>query len=97
MALPVMLKAALPAVPGVNQLPGVKKTSKTLPDLTLERNDVLVERSAVNRYAAVCGFPERDVAPVPDLHMLEPQPQDLAAPQPTQQHRRHHRPVPMGP
>jgi acyl dehydratase len=70
MALPVMLKAALPAVPGVNQLPGVKKTSTTLPDLTLERNDVVVERSAVNRYAAVCGFPERDVAPVPYLHML---------------------------
>ncbi|MCX6401269.1 MAG: MaoC/PaaZ C-terminal domain-containing protein [Propionibacteriales bacterium] len=70
MALPVMLKAALPAVPGVNQLPGVRKTSTTLPDLTLERNDVLVERSAVNRYAAVCGFPERDVAPVPYLHML---------------------------
>ncbi len=69
-ALPVMLKAALPAVPGVNQLPGVKKTSTTLPDLTLERNDVVVERAAVNRYAAVCGFPERDVAPVPYLHML---------------------------
>lgn len=70
MALPVMLKAALPAVPGLNQLPGIKKTGTTLPDLTLERNDVLVERSAVNRYAAVCGFPVRDVAPVPYLHML---------------------------
>lgn len=70
MALPVMLKAALPAVPGVNQLPGIKKTGTTLPDLTLERNDVVVERSAVERYAAVCGFPNRDVAPVPYLHML---------------------------
>jgi acyl dehydratase len=29
-----------------------------------------VERSAVERYAAVCGFPNRDVAPVPYLHML---------------------------
>ncbi len=70
MALPVMLKAALPAVPGVNQLPGIKKTGGALPDLTLSRNDVLVERSAVERYAAVCGFPNRDVAPVPYLHML---------------------------
>ncbi|TWG97181.1 Acyl dehydratase [Nocardioides sp. J9] len=70
MALPVMLKAALPAVPGVNQLPGIKKTGRTLPDLTLERTDVVVERSAVERYAAVCGFPNRDVAPVPYLHML---------------------------
>lgn len=70
MALPVMLKAALPAVPGLNQLPGIKKTGGALPDLTLERNDVVVERSAVERYAAVCGFPNRDVAPVPYLHML---------------------------
>ncbi|KRA37252.1 MULTISPECIES: MaoC family dehydratase [unclassified Nocardioides] len=69
-ALPVMLKAALPAVPGVNQLPGVKKTATDLPDVTLERNDVLVERAAVDRYASVCGFPVRDVAPVPYLHML---------------------------
>lgn len=70
MALPVMLKAALPAVPGVNQLPGIKKTGGALPDLTLSRDDVVVERSAVERYAAVCGFPNRDVAPVPYLHML---------------------------
>lgn len=70
MALPLMLKAALPAVPGVNQLPGIKKSGGALPDLTLERNDVLVERREVERYAAVCGFPNRDVAPVPYLHML---------------------------
>ena len=70
MALPVMLKAALPAVPGLNQLPGIKKTGRTLPDLTLERNDILVERHLVDRYADVCGFPTRDVAPLPYLHML---------------------------
>ena len=70
MALPVMLKAALPAIPGVNQLPGIKKTGGALPDLTLERNDVVVERAEVDRYAAVCGFPTKDVAPVPYLHML---------------------------
>lgn len=70
MALPVMLKAALPAVPGVNQLPGIKKTGGALPDLTLSREDVLVERAEVDRYAEVCGFPNRDVAPVPYLHML---------------------------
>ena len=70
MAIPVMLKAALPAIPGVNQLPGIKKTGGALPDLTLERNDVVVERGEVDRYAAVCGFPKKDVAPVPYLHML---------------------------
>jgi acyl dehydratase len=65
-----MLKAALPVIPGVNQLPGIKKTGGALPDRTLERNDVVVERSEVDRYAAVCGFPRKDVAPVPYLHML---------------------------
>lgn len=70
MALPVMVKAALPVVPGINQLPGIRKTGGDLPDVTLRREDVLVERAAVERYAAVCGFPARDVAPVPYLHML---------------------------
>ena len=68
--LPVLVRAALPAVPGVNRLPGVRKTGTELPDVTLHRDDVLVERDAVERYAAVCGFPNRDVAPVPYLHML---------------------------
>ncbi len=70
MAVPVMLKAALPAIPGVNQLPGIKKTGGELPDLTLRRNGVVVERGEVDRYAAVCGFPRKDVAPLPYLHML---------------------------
>jgi acyl dehydratase len=70
MALPVMIKAALPAVPGVNQLPGIKKTGGALPDLTLRRDDLVVERAEVERYADVCGFPHKDVAPLPYLHML---------------------------
>ncbi|MFC5731289.1 MULTISPECIES: MaoC/PaaZ C-terminal domain-containing protein [Nocardioides] len=68
--LGTMVKAALPAVPGVNQLPGVRKTGKDLPPLELRREDVAVTRSEVDRYAAVCGFPRKDVAPVPYLHML---------------------------
>ena len=68
--LTTMVRAALPTLPGVNQLPGIKKTGGALPDLTLERNDVVVERDEVDRYAAVCGFPNKDVAPVPYLHML---------------------------
>ena len=70
MAVPVMLKAALPAIPGVNQLLGIKKSGSSLPDVTLTRDDVVVERAEVDRYAAVCGFPRKDVAPVPYLHML---------------------------
>ncbi|HWU19967.1 MAG TPA: MaoC/PaaZ C-terminal domain-containing protein [Nocardioides sp.] len=69
MALPVMVKAALPMVPGVNQLPGIKKTGGELPDVVLQRDEV-VERSAVERYDEVCGFRIRDVAPIPYLHML---------------------------
>jgi acyl dehydratase len=65
-----MLKAALPVVPGVNLIPGIRKQGGDLPDLTLRREGVVVERSHVDRYAAVCGFPSKDVAPVPYLHML---------------------------
>jgi acyl dehydratase len=68
--LGTMLKAALPALPGVNQLPGVKKSGGALPDLTLRREDVEVTRANVDAYAAVCGFPSKDVAPLPYLHML---------------------------
>jgi acyl dehydratase len=68
--LATMVKAALPAVPGVNQLPGVRKTGRELPALELRREDVPVTRAEVDRYAAVCGFPRKDVAPVPYLHML---------------------------
>jgi acyl dehydratase len=68
--LGTMLKAALPAVPGVNQLPGVKKSGGDLPDVTLVREDVEVARQEVDRYAEVCGFPRKDVAPLPYLHML---------------------------
>jgi acyl dehydratase len=70
MALPVMLKAALPAVPGVNLLPGIRKTGGDLPALELRRDNLVVERSQVDRYAETCGFPKKDVAPVPYLHML---------------------------
>ncbi|NYG57805.1 acyl dehydratase [Nocardioides daedukensis] len=65
-----MLRAALPTLPGVNQLPGVKKTSRDLPDLAFRREGVVVERDHVSAYARVCGFPVKDVAPLPYLHMV---------------------------
>lgn len=70
MGLPVMVKAALPAVPGINLLPGIRKTGGDLPTTELRRDDVVVERAEVDRYAETCGFPIKDVAPVPYLHML---------------------------
>ncbi len=69
-SLPLMLKAALPAVPGVSALPGVKKSGTELPDVTLVRRDVAVDPGHVAAYADVCGFPHKDTLPVPYLHML---------------------------
>jgi hypothetical protein len=69
-SLPLMLKAALPAVPGISALPGVRKSGSTLPDLVLSRRAVPVDRSHVDAYARVCGFPRKDTLPVTYLHML---------------------------
>lgn len=65
-----MLKAALPSVPVVNQLPGVRKVKGELSGLERTRTDVTVERAHVDRYAAVCGFPTKDTAPLPYPHLL---------------------------
>ena len=69
-ALPTMLKAALPVLPGVNLLPGVAKKGNALPELTLHRKDVAIESDHVAAYAEVCGFPSKDTLPLPYLHML---------------------------
>ena len=68
--LPLMLKAALPAIPGVSMLPGVRKTGTALPPLTLTRHDVPVERKHVSAYAEVCGFGMKETVPVTYPHML---------------------------
>ena len=67
--LTAMLKAALPILPVVNQLPGVRKSGTTLPDVVVQSRTA-VERDHVERYAAVCGFPVKDTAPLPYLHLL---------------------------
>lgn len=55
-ALPNMLKAALPAVPGVNLIPGIAKKGGDLPDLTLTRKDVAIDLDNLAAYRAVCEF-----------------------------------------
>lgn len=69
-ALPTMLKAALPMIPGVNMLPGIAKKGGALPDLVLHRKGVAIEADKVAAYAKVCGYD--DTAKVPFLfpHML---------------------------
>lgn len=69
-ALPLMVKAALPALPGVSALPGVRRSGSALPDLTFVRKDVAVDPAHVAAYAEVCGFPHKDTLPLPYLHML---------------------------
>ena len=68
--LPIMLRAALPSVPVVNQLPGIRKTKAELTGLTRSRDAVTIEREHVDRYAAVCGFPTKDIVPLPYPHLL---------------------------
>ncbi len=68
--LPLMLKAALPTIPVVSSLPGVRKTTRELPDLELVREGVPVDADHVAAYSAVCGFPAKDVLPLTYLHML---------------------------
>jgi acyl dehydratase len=68
--LPLMLKAALPALPGVSMLPGVRRTGSTLPALALTRHDVPVDREHVRAYSEVCGFSLRDQLPPTYPHIL---------------------------
>lgn len=68
--LPLMIKAALPAVPVLNQVPGVRRTGSSLPDLVLTRHDVQVDRSRVAAYSEVCGFPLKETLPITYPHLL---------------------------
>ena len=69
--LTTLFKAALPAIPGVNQLPGIRKSSpEAFVGLSYARSGVAVTRHDVDAYAAVCGFPRKDTVPLPYPHLL---------------------------
>jgi acyl dehydratase len=68
--LPMLLRAALPSVPGLNVLPGIRKHGTELPDLALTRHDVPIDAGHVAAYADVCGFPHKDTVPVTYPHLL---------------------------
>lgn len=65
-----LLRAALPSIPGVNQVPGVRKHSGDFAGLSMRRRGVTIDRSRVEEYATVCGFPIKDTAPLPFPHLL---------------------------
>jgi acyl dehydratase len=73
-ALPTMLKAALPALPGINMLPGIRKSGGDLPDLRLSRHGVEIDPAHVTAYADVCGFAQGQIRgqalPLTYPHML---------------------------
>lgn len=68
--LPVLVKAALPSIPVVNLLPGIRKSGSDLPELTLTRHDVPVDVDHAAAYAALCGFPRKDTLPLTYPHLL---------------------------
>jgi hypothetical protein len=67
---PMMLKAALPAIPGLNLVPGIGKHGDALPDLSLTRYDVPVDRAHVAAYSEVCGFSLKETLPLTYPHVL---------------------------
>lgn len=67
--LPLYLRAALPAVPLVGGLPGVRHTAGSVPDLTLERRSVTTDLDHLASYVDVCGFALRETLPVTYPHM----------------------------
>ncbi|MGC4111759.1 MAG: MaoC/PaaZ C-terminal domain-containing protein [Nocardioides sp.] len=69
MPVPIMLKAALPSVPVVNQLPGVRKNGGD-PSSLHELRSATVTAEHVQAYAAVCGFAVRETAPLTYPHVL---------------------------
>jgi acyl dehydratase len=64
-----LLRAALPSVPLVNHLPGIRK-SGDFDGLAFARPAVTIERPHVTAYAGVCGFPVKDTVPLTYLHIL---------------------------
>lgn len=67
--LPLMLKAALPAIPVVGGLPGIKHARGQVPDMTLERRGVVTDPRHLEAYNEVCGFPRGDSLPATYPHM----------------------------
>lgn len=68
--LALMLRAALPSLPLVNLLPGVRKSGEDVDGLSATRPPVRLERDHVDAYAAVCEFPTKDTVPLPYPHLL---------------------------
>lgn len=68
--VPRLIRLALPSIPGVNQIPGVRKASaKAFTPITLTGEPTRIDPAHVAQYAAVCGFPRKDTVPITYPHM----------------------------
>lgn len=68
--LPLMLKAALPALPVIGGLPGIKHQRGNEPDTVLERRGVGTDAAHLAAYREVCGFaPTGNTLPATYPHM----------------------------
>lgn len=66
-----LLKTAAPSVPGVNQLPGIRRQPvSSFEPFGLSRTGVQVIPAQVRGYEVVCAFPHKDTLPVPFVHLL---------------------------
>jgi acyl dehydratase len=65
-----LARAALPSIPVVNQLPGIRKTGGAFSGLSRTGQATTIERDHVTAYARVCGFPDKDTVPLPYPHLL---------------------------
>ncbi|UPK77148.1 hypothetical protein MU582_10380 [Nocardioidaceae bacterium SCSIO 66511] len=68
-ALPLYAKAALPALPVVGRLPGVRHGGDVVPDVTLTRAAVTTDGAQLAAYADVCGFGLRNELPATYPHL----------------------------
>lgn len=67
--LPLYLRAALPALPGIGSLSRVRHSGDAAPDLTLTRNGVRVDADQLRQYEQVCGFAVGAAVPATYLHL----------------------------
>ncbi len=67
--IPLMLKAALPAIPIVGNLPGIKHEKGGLPNTVLKRTRVATDLSHLDRYNEVCGFNRAETLPATYPHI----------------------------
>jgi acyl dehydratase len=64
-----LLRAALPSIPLVNRLPGIRR-SGDFEGLAFSRPAVTIGRRHVTAYSSVCGFPAKDTVPLTYPHVL---------------------------